>query len=110
MHTQTQSETKLKRGKRLWKNPGGKVERISADVLAHLEGKRRPKESFDAFLRRLLGLPNRKGVRPQLLEAWVLPSLCFPSEAKAKGHAVMQAAWQGKSSRPEKPVRVRETP
>ena len=89
--------------------PKGSVERVSDEVLAALERVRGPKESFDALLRRILNLPNRKGEKPGLFEAWVLPSSgqCFHTRAKAHGAAVMQAAWS-KSERVETPVRVRE--
>lgn len=88
----------------------GEVVRLSRQVVAHIKRKSKDKESVDATLRRLLGLPDKDGKAPALAEYFVLtqPVLsAFLKEEQARGAAVMIAA-RAKKKKAEAPVRVRE--
>lgn len=86
----------------------GAVIRISHEVADHLGARKGPKRNWDAFLRRMLGLPSRNGTAQPLLEVWILPrsGLHFPTKAQARGGAVMESARTGNEI--ERPVCVRE--
>lgn len=81
----------------------GKVLRVDPMIYKVLASKKGPKETWSAVLRRLLGLPSRKGVAPK--KHFVLPSALIESLPEAKGRAVLEAAK--KKTKPEKPVAVR---
>ncbi len=90
------------------------VIRVSADVYEALSKRRKEFPSWDDCLRWALGVPfRRKKTRKfsphrQPEEAWVLleAGRTYPSQAKARGGAIMEAARTGRE--PEKPVRMRE--
>jgi len=90
----------------------GKPVRLSYLVLETLDKKRRGKEGFDAVLRRLLGLPNRRGTAQILRSFWLLPQklIVRKSRAEAKGEAVLASVRSGKKKVMEAPIRVTETP
>ena len=99
----------------------GKVVRLSPLVLEILDEQRfapnNNKLSYDAILRRHLGLPDaeaepdwRKAGRPKLLvEGWIeqRSARFFASEAEARGAMVLAAA-QARTKRMLRPLRVKE--
>ena len=90
----------------------GRPVRISNEVLGALDKKKRFKESYDAILRIILGLPTRKGKPQPLRSFWVLPTSLIAklSKAEAKGEAVLQSVRNGKKKVMEAPIKVIETP
>lgn len=91
------------------KKPKSKVVRVSETVLDEANRLKKGKETLDSILRRVLGLPTRKGIPQHLLELWLVPSSGFvhTDKAKAKGEAVKQAVKKGRLH-PEKLIRLRE--
>lgn len=90
----------------------GKPIRLSNKVLETLDKKKKGRESYDAILRRVLGLPTRKGLEQSLRTFWLLPSklIVRSSRAEAKGEAVLQSVQQGKKKVMEAPIKVVEMP
>lgn len=94
------------------KKSAGRVLRASPVVLSYVSRLIGERESFDAFLRRVFNLPNRKGISPGLFECWVLRSTgrIYTSEAKARGDAIFAAAKKGHTGhRIEQALHLRET-
>ena len=95
------------------KDDKGKVVRISPSVRTFLNNKRLKKESYDACLRRLHGLPSRKG-RPQPLPIFYVlenegqPAV-FLDEAEAKGFAI-RLAVRRQRKKTERVIPVQEIP
>jgi len=87
----------------------GKPIRLSDEVRGVLEKKRQGRMSWDALLRKMLGLPDRKGVVQPLIEGWleVNSGLFFFEEADARGASVVAAA-KTKSKKVKQPIRMRE--
>lgn len=86
----------------------GQVLRVSTPVYEALTGKKRHgKDSLDCVLRRMMNMPSRKGENPGLFECWILPSTgeTFPTKAKARGKALLNAV---KTKKSETPIKVRE--
>jgi len=87
----------------------GHVIRISQTVQKYVEEKKGTL-SWDAYLRKVFGMPTsgRKRTPQPLAEMWVLPEagLAYPSQAKARGGAIMEAVRTGNEQ--ERPVRMRE--
>lgn len=81
----------------------GKVLRVDPLIYKMLSAKKGPKETWSSVIRRLLGLPSRKGEQPK--KHYVLPSSLSESLPEARGRAVIEAAK--KKTKPEKPVAVR---
>jgi hypothetical protein len=56
-------------------------------------------ESFDACLRRLFGLPDKKGNAQPLRTYWIVPNgtepKAFLTSADARGHAIVLATKKG---------------
>lgn len=87
----------------------GHVLRVSPTVWRHLLLRKRKKESVDGMMRRLLGLPSRKGKVQNLRVFWALPKLGVITETEedARGLAVVVKV-QKKLSEIEDPICVRE--
>lgn len=88
----------------------GKVIRLSPKLRDYVEEHRAPKETHDACLRRLLGLPSKKEKTPfERRKFYVLPSDLHTSTAEAKGAAILKIVRMGKkaSTTPaERPLEV----
>ena len=97
----------------------GKPVKLSDELTDHLTSlKQETSESYDACLRRQLGLPTRKG-KPQHLEHfWVIPEadppICRKTQADAKGEAILLSVKRGMKAsdkqRPAAVIKVREVP
>lgn len=95
-----------------------KVIKLSAPLVAHLNGLREGKESYDSCLRRHFGLPSRTGHPQELREYYVIDSpkqlSIHRSQAEAKGEAILIAVRAGQKrtdkQRKEPVLTVRETP
>lgn len=89
----------------------GKVVRLSRLILAYVESRKRGRESLDGTLRRVFGLPDRKGSEQPLRTYFILDNGGRPlvrySEEEARGEAVIQAVKRGDRTY-EKPIKVRE--
>lgn len=83
--------------------------RVSDLVRATLEKKRQGRASFDALLRKMLGLPKRNGEKQPLVEGWleITTAKFYLDEAEANGAAVVAAA-KNKTKKFNKPIRMRE--
>ena len=97
------------------RNQRGMVVRVSEDLEQALKKRRRKRESYDALLRRCLGLPDKKG-KPQspyqiLHTYWAIHNegapMVFMSQADAKGAAI-QLAVKNKLGRIPRVFRVTE--
>lgn len=86
------------------KKKEGTIVRLSDAVMEFLSRQRRGRESIDRSLRRLLGIPNRKGVAEYSL-LWALPSDLFTDKGEATGEAIRRKV-QTKAERKEAPVAV----
>lgn len=110
----------------------GKVLRVSPTVQEFLKARKGPKETFDALIRRLIGLPRKRektdfvpfvdkveellGEIQDLREEvtavrsapslFVLPSDISESAAEARGRAVIEAVRAKK--KPERPIEVKK--
>lgn len=84
-----------------------KLIRISKNVLTLLDSKR-GSGSYDLILRRLLGLPGKKG-ESAIKEYYLLlgANKIFSEAADARGQALVRAV-KLKQEKPERLVRVRE--
>lgn len=87
--------------------------RLSAVVLRHLKEKAQKRESADLTLRRLLGLPDKKGKAQTLELYYVIPNGGDPKIsrdlAEARGEAILLAAGKG-LKRAERIITVQELP
>ena len=89
----------------------GKVVRLGYDVHEAMRRRKTKGESWDAFFRRLMGLPTRKGEAQDKKTYWLLESVkrVFLTEKEARGHAILEAVKDGRSSRKvEAPIKVSE--
>jgi len=88
----------------------GKVVRVSPKVWEYLKTKRKPKETIDSLIRRLIGFPNKKGEPNSVNTYFILPEtkIVCDSVEEARGKAILFAIKNGKKKPTEKPVRVRE--
>lgn len=100
------SETKTKKKQ---KPKPGHVLRVDAATWRFIEKKRRGSEPFASLMRRLIGLPNRKG-EPPAADYYVLPGAHMALETieEARGAAILLAV-KGKKGKAliERPVAVR---
>lgn len=89
----------------------GKNIRISDAVFGTLDSSRLKGESWDNLLRKILGLPNRRGEHPALVEGWLELNTgrLYLSRSEARGQAVVEAAKQGKKQISQ-PIFMREVP
>lgn len=85
--------TEAKRRKRQ-----SRIIRISRDVDVFLNRARKHKGTYDAILRKLLGLDPKKGQAEPLKHYWVIPNgndpVIYNTEAQAKGGAIVLAVKQ----------------
>ena len=89
----------------------GKVVRLGYNVHEALRRRKTKGESWDAFFRRLMGLPTRKGEVQDKKTYWLLESarLIFDTEKEARGHAILDAVRDGRGARKvEAPIKVSE--
>lgn len=88
------------------KPKSGKVLRIDALTYNFIQEKRRRGETLVSLVRRLIGLPSRKGIvdRPVV---YALPSDLFPTVEEARGAAVVKSVKM-KLKRAEEPIPIRE--
>lgn len=91
----------------------GKAVRISQDVKTYLEKRQRGTESYDAILRRLFGIPTRKGETQLLKVYYVVPNESNPivrkTLAEARGEAILLATKRG-IKKAESVITVQEVP
>lgn len=95
-----------------------KVMRVSGPVLARLRRLKRDKESLDGLLRRLLGMPTRKGEPQPLKRFYLLPNddeivpwIAMEDEEQVRGIQVLKktrAKLSGLTYKPSRPIEVRE--
>lgn len=89
----------------------GKTIRVSDPVLFMLEKRRSNgrKLSWDAFFRRVFGMPDRRGNLAPLVEGWleVNSGRFYLNKAEANGAAVFESARR-KTKNIIKPIRMRE--
>ena len=90
----------------------GRTLRVSDAVWNYLEKRRTNGArnlSWDRFLRRVLGLPDRSGSEQPLVEGWleVATGRFYLRKDEANGAAVVAAAKAGRKV-PIKPIRLRE--
>ncbi len=83
----------------------GKVLRVDELTFRFLAEKRKRGEQMTALIRRLIGLPSRKGIIDSPTK-WALPSDLFESIEEARGAAVVRAVKAKR--KPEEPKPVRE--
>lgn len=92
-----------------------RVVRLSREVYGYVHRKARRGEAADATLRRLFGLPDRKG-EPQVLRTYyVVPNegrpLISDREADARGQAILMAARKRLGAKKaERVIEVKEVP
>jgi len=95
------------------KKPRGKVIKLSLELSAYLKSRMSRGEGYDAVIRRLLGLPTRKGEPQGLAEFYVVPNDGKPiirlTLAEARGDAILQATKK-KLKKAERVLTVREVP
>lgn len=91
----------------------GKAVRISQDVKTYLEKRQRGEESYDAILRRLFGIPTRKGEAQPLKIYYVVPNEASPiirrTLAEARGESIIVATKKG-IKKAESVITVQELP
>lgn len=108
---ETVLSTRKKTPKKERANPKkGKVIRCSTEVIHHMESMKKPREGWDAFIRRLLGMPTRKG-EPQekgSITYYLVESSgkVYRSLSQARGEAVRQAV-ANKTTGPEPIVKLK---
>jgi hypothetical protein len=88
----------------------GKVLRVDPLIWKFLSDRRKPKETNSALVRRLMGLPPRKGDATEAKTWFILPEskvACHTIE-EARGAAIVIAVRTGKKKPSERPVEVRE--
>jgi len=88
------------------KKKPGRVIRIDPLLVKTLEEKKRPYETMSGLLRRLMGLPSRKGA-VEVRAYYVLPSDMAETVEEARGRAIIEKVKR-KLAKPERPVVVRE--
>lgn len=89
----------------------GRIIRISPELESYLRKRLKKKESFDSILRRLIGL-NPRGKRGRAVRQrekfWLLrlpqPAI-FPTEAEARGEAIIRAVRM-KKKKTERPLEL----
>lgn len=86
----------------------GKLIRVSDEIYALLN-RNRSRASWDCLLRRIFGLPNRKGEPQPLLIGWleVNTGQFYLEEAEARGASVMVSA-KAKTKKFRQPIKMRE--
>ena len=92
----------------------GRVVRLSKEVETYLSRKRKGSESFDSILRRVFGLPDRKGNEQPLKTYYVIDNggkspIIKRDKAEAKGEAIILAVRKD-SKKTERVLTVREVP
>lgn len=94
----------------------GKAIRLSNDLLAWMDARRRGHRSYDAFLRRYFGMPDWRGTPQPLIEGvlettsgqfFLRTGTWAQAEAVARGAAVVEAARR-RTRKVNKPLRMRE--
>lgn len=101
----------LKKGKRRKEPDKGKPVRLSWEVLKYVKRYAGAKESFDSVLRRLLGLPTKKGEKQELRVFWTVPGQkkLYEDRADAAGESILLAHKSGKR-KAKKPIKLKEFP
>lgn len=109
------SERKLRNRKR--RASKGRAIRVSTIVYAHLDKARRGR-SWDAYLRKLFGLPDRAGNNQPLIEGCLeattgifvlrLAGATWPEVEETAWKIAHRAAMKQKSKRTQAPIRMRE--
>lgn len=92
------------------KQKPGKVIRVDPMIWKYLSQNRKPKETVSALIRRLVGLPPRKGANIQSgYRYYILPEskIVCDSIEEARGQAILRAIKAGKKKPTEKPIEVR---
>lgn len=88
----------------------GRVLKVSQESYTYLRKKKKKGEGFDATIRRIFGLKDKKGNPQPLKKYWLLerpePTI-FATQSEARGEAMIRAAMDGKR-KAEKPKRMRE--
>jgi hypothetical protein len=82
----------------------GKVIRVDPITWSFLKERKGRRETISALVRRLIGLPSKKGIVDTTAK-FALPSELFDSIEEARGAAIMKAVRAKK--KPEEPVVVR---
>ena len=112
-----QKNEKVLRGRKRKKASKGEAVRLSDAVIAYLNRQNNNRGlSYDALMRKLFGLPDRKGASQRLIEGYLIPaSGAFHlrtkdyTEADANGDAIIAAAKK-KSKKVHAPILMREVP
>jgi hypothetical protein len=110
------SERKLAIRKK--KNPKGRIVRVSNDVFNVLN-RRRPKDmSWDSFMRKMLGLPDRSGNPQNIVEGYLevttgrflplTPDKNWRTLAEEAYEIAIVAAAKRGTSKVHKPIKLRE--
>ena len=91
----------------------GRIIRVSHDIEDLLFAHRSGRESFDKTLRRILGLPVRKGDEPERRTYFLIESArkyhVFMDKKEARGAAIQLAIRAGRK-KPESVIRTVELP
>lgn len=111
----------LKHKKRRKREPKGRAVRLSNELLAFIEPKRKSLRSYDAFFRKVFGLPAWDGTEQPLLEGcletttgrfFLKTENWDQAEKDAYEVSITEAAKHkvltGKPRVPNKPIRMRE--
>lgn len=113
MKAKKKSRVKVLPGRRRKKASKGRVIRISDDVYKILNERRLKglRLSWDEYIRRMIGLPTRKGEPQILLEGFLEKNTgkFFLDEAEARGQSVLEAARK-KTKKFLAPIKMREVP
>ena len=112
---------KLRNRKRT--TPYNRAVKLSSELLRHIEPQRKSLRSYDAYFRRVLGLPDWQGNPNTLIEGCLVPdtghfflktSTWDKCEEAAYEEAIRFTAERnfrsGKKYQPTKPIRMRELP
>lgn len=88
----------------------GKVIRVDPLIWKHLNQHRKQHETVSSALRRLMGLPPRKGEFSPIQTFYILPEsrVVALTIEEARGLAVIHAVRKGKKKTTEKPIEVRQ--
>lgn len=84
----------------------GKVIRIDELTYRFISEKRRRGEQITSLVRRLIGLPSRKGIVDRPVR-YVLPSDLHATVEEARGAAVLKSV-KAKTKKTEEPIAIRE--
>ncbi len=98
----------------------GKPVKLSTELTAFLNKRKLRRgeknvESYDAVIRRMLGLPTKEGEAQELRTYFVLPQesenepLIFLKKSEARGAAILRSVRRG-NRKPEVVITVRELP